>query len=435
MAFDPAPRPTHILDDDPTGTQCVEAARVVLWPPGKGPDRVIPADSAVYHLTNTRALTPEEAGAMVGRVVGRIVASQPSARIVLRGDSTLRGHVFEEYEAAADVAYSVPPTLLLVPAMPSAGRVTANGVQLVDDGRTRRPVASTPYAADPRLGYHNSQLLEWAQERSRGRLPARRGRVVALGALRRRGPDVIAEELVSMSNLGEASVCAVDAETHGDLEVIAAGLVAAESQGANVLVRSAPPFAALLGGCFAETPRSAPRSEKALVVCGSFVPLATRQLEALSVRFPGSVVQVDLDALVARPGPEQDRLATALDRRLEVSDLAVLATPRSAPSAGLGFGESLRIAENLAAVLPLLRRLPSVIIAKGGVTSATVASVGLGADTAWVEGPAMSGVATWSVARDSRETRLLVVPGNVGSDRLLAELVSEVLGLVRDSTA
>ncbi len=421
-------RPTHVLDDDPTGTQSVEAAPVVLWPHDDRAEPQLPSGRVVYHLTNTRALMPTAAGEFVTRVVERIVAVEPSARIVLRGDSTLRGHVYEEYQAAAKAAFQEPPVLLLVPAMPDAGRVTVNGVHQVDDGQTRRPVASTTYAADPRLGYKSSQLLEWAEERSAGRLPADQGRLVTLDDLATRGADVVAETLIEMSRLGGAAVCAVDAVDHGDLATIAEGLVASEDGGANVVVRSAPPFAAILGNCLATLLRPVPRADRVLVVCGSFVPLATRQLASLSAVFPEAVVEANISALLETPAAEQARLAAALDTRLQDGNVAVLATPRRPPTSDVSFDDSLRIAQHLAATLRHLSELPSVVVAKGGITSATVASVGLAAKTAWVEGPAMTGVATWKMGDADGAVRLLVVPGNVGSDDLLTELVSRVIG-------
>jgi len=421
-------RATHILDDDPTGTQCVESATVVLWPAAASGGRAIPAPpAAVYHLTNSRALTPTQAGARVKSVAGHILAAQPSARIVLRGDSTLRGHVFEEYEALAGMAFPAPPVLLLVPAMPAAGRITVDGVHLVDDRGERRPVASTPYAADPRLGYRCSHLLEWAEERSGGALAARSGRVVGLRDLRETGGSALTQSLIDRSRAARPVVCAVDAETHEDLALIAAGFQTAEAAGANVLVRSAPPLAAVLGECLAGSFRPPPRSEKVLVVCGSFVPLATRQLAALCGGDSGSILEADLKALVADPQVEQQRLAKMIDDRLAKSRVAVLATPRAAPTRDVSYAESLEVGESLAAVLPLVAKLPSVVISKGGVTSATVAAVGLGAETARVEGPSLPGVATWQVGHGRGATRLLVVPGNVGSDDLLAELVAAVL--------
>lgn len=426
-------RPTHILDDDPTGTQSVQNAPVILWAHHRHDDPPIPSDHVVYHLTNTRAFTPNVAGVFVNRVVERIVAAEPSARIVLRGDSTLRGHMYEEFEAAAKAAYEETPVLLLVPAMPDAGRITVDGVHYVVDGDIRRPVASTPYAADPRLGYRNSHLLQWAEERSEGSLTATRGWVVTLAELRAKGSNAVADALTTLSQSGHASVCAVDAETRDDLRIVARGLVAAEDAGASVLVRSAPPFAAILGNSLATSLQPVPLSDKVLVVCGSFVPLATRQLASLAEEYPGAIVEADVDSLLRTPVAEQARLADLLDTRLNDANVAVLATPRNPPTSHISFDDSLRIAETLARVLRQVAALPPVVIAKGGITSATVASQGLGADSAWVEGPAMTGVATWRVDHDATTTRLLVVPGNVGSDSLLTELVTEVVATMEPS--
>ncbi len=420
-------RPTHVLDDDPTGTQSVANAPVILWSHRNDEDPLVPSDDVVYHLTNTRAFTPQAAGDFVTRVVERIVASVPSARIVLRGDSTLRGHMYEEYQAAAKATHEETPVLLLVPAMPDAGRITVNGVHYVVDGDTRRPVASTPYAADPRLGYRNSHLLQWAEERSGGSLRATRGRVVTLDDLRANGAGSVTNAITTLSQAGHASVCAVDAETDDDLKVVARGLVAAEDAGARVLVRSAPPFAAILGNSLATSLRPMPLSDNVLVVCGSFVPLATRQLASLAKDYPGAIVEADIDALLGTPLAEQVRLADLLDTRLRDLNVAVLATPRHPPTSEMSFDDSLHIAETLAGVLRQMATLPNVVIAKGGITSATVASQGLGADTALVEGPAMTGVAIWRVDNDSTATRLLVVPGNVGCDDLLTDLVSRVV--------
>lgn len=419
-------RQTHILDDDPTGTQSVQDAPVVLWSQNDTTGPSIPTADTVYHLTNTRALDPHTAGALITTVVKRIVASDPSARIVLRGDSTLRGHVYEEYIAAAAAAYTEPPVLLLVPSMPDAGRVTVGGIHFIDDGETRTPVASTPYAADPRLGYRESHLLEWADERSNGTLPASAGRVVELGDLRSRGADAVVEALTELSHAGTPSVCAVDAETHDDLAIAADGLVAAEQAGANVLIRSAPPFAAILGRCLADTLQPVPRSNSVVVVCGSFVPLATHQLASLSMRYPHSSVEANIDTLLKNPVHEQTRLARELETRLIATKVAVLTTPRRPPTDNLSFADSLQIAETLAGVLRRISDLPKVVIAKGGITSATVVSEGLAASNAWVAGPAMTGVATWRVDTRGSQTEVLIVPGNVGSHDLLTDLVSGV---------
>ena len=67
------------------------------------------------------------------------------------------------------------------------------------------------------------------------------------------------------------------------------------------------------------------------------------------------------------------------------------------------------------------------VIAKGGITSTLTAQIGLNAAHAMVIGPALTGVAQWQIARSSAHVNYFVVPGNVGDDACLTDLV----GLLR----
>ena len=87
----------------------------------------------------------------------------------------------------------------------------------------------------------------------------------------------------------------------------------------------------------------------------------------------------------------------------------------------------MRVASGLARVLPAIAHLPSVILAKGGITSHVTAASGLGCDGAMVIGPIATGVARWRVSVDGRELDYLVFPGNVGDDEHLAAVVSLIL--------
>src|SRR5581483_7610987 len=106
---------------------------------------------------------------------------------------------------------------------PAAGRVTAGGVHWLERDGERVPIGATEYAGDRVFGYRSSRLLEWAQERSEGRLAAGDG--LELGLEELRGPGGAAALAAAIAR-GQA-VLAPDAETAADLGVIAAGLRAA----------------------------------------------------------------------------------------------------------------------------------------------------------------------------------------------------------------
>jgi len=88
---------TVVLDDDPTGTQSATGVRVLLrWDRQALTCALTEADS-VYVQTNSRAVDPRAAVAQVRQVRDDAVAAADRlgepVRFVLRGDSTLRGHV------------------------------------------------------------------------------------------------------------------------------------------------------------------------------------------------------------------------------------------------------------------------------------------------------------------------------------------------------
>ena len=101
----------------------------------------------------------------------RALAGAPDARLVLRGDSTLRGHLLEEYRgvSATSICPGEWPPLLLVPALPSAGRVTVGGVHLFERDGRRVPLHETEYARDGVFA------LRATRGCSRGRRSARDG--------------------------------------------------------------------------------------------------------------------------------------------------------------------------------------------------------------------------------------------------------------------
>jgi uncharacterized protein YgbK (DUF1537 family) len=418
---------TVVLDDDPTGAQAMADVPVVLdW---SGPMRDIPLwhDRSVHLLTNSRALGRTAAGPAVAEAATAAAATWPGCRLVLRGDSTLRAHLVEEYDAVAPlVAESAP--MLLVPALPGAGRYTIGGVQLIEREGRRVPVHETEYARDSAFSYSTSHLAKWAEERSAGRFSARDSEHVPLAELRsERGPQAVSAAILRAAATGRPAVVVPDAESADDLRLIARGLTIAEGLGARVVVRSGPAFVAVLTGRTATTTVTVPTpAMPLLLVCGSYVEGTTAQLEQLELRHPGSSISVDVARLCATDD-ESRRVVDAAAASLRSRGLAVVATQRRyVPD--LTAGAARDIAERLAEIVRTIDPRPAVIVSKGGVTSAVVARAGLRAAHARVVGPVAPGVSLWNVASDRGPARLIVVPGNVGGPDLLVDVL-EHLGI------
>ena len=314
--------------------------------------------------------------------------------------------------------------LLLVPALPAAGRITIGGRHLLERDGERVPLEETEYARDGAFAYSDSDLARWADERSGGRLAAADAVRIPLERLRRpAGANDIASAIAAAAAVGRPAVVIPDAETDADLRTIAGGLRAAEEARIAVIVRCAPAFAAVLTGAEARSPAPAPRGDRGLlVVCGSFVAGATAQLEALERAHPGTAVAADVRALAGADwSSEVDRLAAAARDRIEHSGLAVVATERRRDPSLVDPAAQRRIATALAQVA---RRVGAgVVVAKGGITSAVTARAGLDARVARVVGPIRPGVALW---RLSDGTDYVIVPGNVGGDDLLADVVAAI---------
>lgn len=424
------PEPLVVLDDDPTGTQAMADVPVLL-DLGEAALREVAATRprAVHLMTNSRAHGSDGARALVGQVARTAARVWPDSELILRGDSTLRGHLLEEYEAVRDVRFpGTWPVLLLAPALPAAGRVTVGGRHLLERDGRRTPLDATEYARDPAFAYRSSRLLSWAHERSAGTFDVEHGAELHLDELRRGRDAAVERVLARLAGDGRPAVCAVDAEDEDDLAFLVAGFVAARSRGVPVILRCAPTAAGVASGAMARHLVEPPGDGgPVLVVCGSFVPTATRQLAALERAHPAAMVVADVARLLATAADEEDevaRMTVAVERRLAEGGPAVLTTPRVDTDGPGGLASQERVAAAIAAVVRRLSSPPGVIVTKGGVTSAVTIRQGLGARSAWVVGPVATGVGCWRVTREHGDaTWCLVVPGNVGDDGLLAELV------------
>ncbi len=422
-----------VLDDDPTGVQTLAGVRVLLGWDAERVRAALVGRRAVHLITNSRALPPDRVEPLVSDAARVARVAEADARVVLRGDSTLRGHLLEEYLGVRSViAFGRWPVLLLVLALPAAGRITVDGVHLFVRDGVPTPLHETEYANDGVFTYHSARLLDWAEERSDGLFRAGDGAELSLAALRAGGPAVVSDALCGLGGHGRPAAFGPDAETEGDLAMIAAGLAAAQARGCEVIVRCAPAFAGVLAGTTAREPALLPGGERVLVVCGSYVPQTTRQLARLRDAYPDAVLEADVGALVdGDHEAEARRLCLLTSELLDRTGLAVVATPRERPRTALSLEAGDRVAAGLAGVVAGVAPHPDVIVAKGGITSAVTLRDGVGAAEAEVVGPVEPGVSRWSALWPGGEPLdYLVVPGNVGDDELLARLVE---GIVRRS--
>lgn len=409
---------TLILDDDPTGTQSASGVDVLLEWDADLIEEALGGADAVYLLTNTRAVSEADAVALLERT--RTEAEEAGRRlgervhVVLRGDSTLRGHVFPETAVFAGPA----SVIVFVPAFPEGGRTTIDGTHYVRIGDETLPAHETEYAQDPVFPFRSGHLPDYVREQS-GRETAHFG----LAGLR----DGAAEFRAALREAVPGTVLLPDAETGDDVRIIAQAITAAWADGADVVVRSASPLAAAIAGVESDGLLPSPLVAEpvaALLVCGSHTIGATRQLAPVEAAFGPAEIVPTSDAL-------QDAVATgravaeAARARLTATGFAAISSERERDASHntLDHGERVMIA--LTSATAALRRSVEVVVSKGGITSAEVARVGLGARRARVLGQVLPGVSVWSVVTPEDEEKLyVVVPGNVGDPSTLVDVLA-----------
>ncbi|WP_143588253.1 four-carbon acid sugar kinase family protein [Tersicoccus sp. Bi-70] len=452
-----------VLDDDPTGTQSVAGLPVLTrWEVDDftwafaTPDPGRPAP-AVYVLTNTRSLDPDEAARRNREVVTNALAAAQGSRAVTfvsRSDSTLRGHFpLEPDTIAATVQELTGRTtdgVVVVPAFPDAGRITVGGTHYArgTDGALT-PVADTEFARDATFGYRTSVLADWVEEKSAGRHRASTVLGIDLRVLRTGSPDQSAVAIADvLDGATDRTPVVVDAVTENDLRRLALGLAEAERRGRSFIHRVGPPFvrarigqevAAPLTAEVIPTPPDA--TAGGLIVVGSHVGQTTRQLEALRRRHSRlRVAELDVQRLLAGAGDPVAETAQRISADLGAGDV-VLHTSRTLVTAGNPAG-SLAIARQVSAALVAIvqrvvaDRRPRFVIAKGGITSSDVAAHGLGIVRAIVRGPMLPGIVSlWEPADGpARGVPYVVFAGNVGDDEALAVVVATLSTTIEPSS-
>ena len=443
---------TIVLDDDPTGSQCVQGVPVLTrWAPEDLKWAFSQDAQGFFILTNTRALNEEDARTLlidVARSIERASeAAQSTYSLITRSDSTLRGHFPLETDVLVDLAKSrgTPyDAMLMAPAYIAAGRITSSDVHYVADGGYFVPVGQTVYARDATFGFVSSNLRDYVEEKTAGAISA--GDVVSLSLedIRVGGAERVRDVLLTCR---DASPVIVNAVTEFDLDVVALGLIEAEKSGVRVVSRTGPSFVAARLGLadplpltHAEIFAKGTRTGNGLVVVGSHVELTTRQVarmiadcadfETVELNVPLLLDPEQAPAELARC--EKDLLAA-----LRHSD-AMLVSSRDLVVGSSG-DSSLIIAQTVSAALSQLsaRAVAEVpvkwVLAKGGITSSDVATDGLNIRRAMVAGQLFDGFVSVWVHQGGDDDHLdglpyIVFAGNVGDETSLAKAVTIMRG-------
>lgn len=431
-----------VLDDDPTGTQTVHDIEVLTeWSVESLVEQFRKKPECFFILTNSRSLSSEKASALIKDICGNLSIAAKSIEnidytVVLRGDSTLRGHFPEEADAAVSLLGEMD-AWIICPFFLQGGRYTIKDIHYVADSDWLVPAGDTEFARDASFGYKSSNLREWVEEKTKGRIPASSVSSISINLLRKGGPDAVCDTLC---NLQKGSTCIVNAASDRDMAVFSAGMIQAELRGKSFLCRTAASFVSTRIGIIPKAP-ILPKDlginkerKGGLIVVGSYVPKTTKQVEELKLQCGHFLkkLEVSVDKLAMKSLEEREE---EINRVAEMANLFIgackdtlIMTSRELIT-GKTASESLEINFKVSsALVEIVRRIstrPRYILAKGGITSSDLATKALEAKCAKVVGQALAGIPLWQLGPESRHPGVpyIVFPGNVGDSKALADVV------------
>lgn len=178
-----------------------------------------------FILTNSRAYPPSQASSLIHEICNNIAAAAKATDqtidVVLRSDSTLRGH----FPLEADIAQSVfgpADGIVLAPFFFQGGRYTIDDVHYVVEGEKLVPAGKTQFARDASFGYKSSNLRQYVNEKAGGRFGEGMFVSVSIEDVRVGGPEGVCERLLGVER---GAVVVVNAAAEEDMHVFVAGLL------------------------------------------------------------------------------------------------------------------------------------------------------------------------------------------------------------------
>ncbi len=397
-----------VLDDDPTGIQTVHGCLLITqWDEESVREGFADAEPFFYILTNTRAMTREEASRVTREAMETVVRVNRDYGyrliVVSRSDSCLRGHFPLETDVMRQVltahGYRVPGRTTFCPAFIEAGRVTIDGIHYMRDGERLVPVSETEFARDNVFAYHTSVLRDYISEK---------------------GADPDDYDIVN-------------AQSYDELNAYARRLTSAISHqpsSSAIVIRSSSSLPKALSG-IPDKPlldRSILKSGGVgCLVVGSHVRKTTQQLDQLLQAEGTCAVEVDVQRILGDGDALMTETLDTIRQIVEQGLTPVVYTSRQEIRLS-DADQRQRLGQQVSDFLvDIVRRLPytpSYLVGKGGITSHDILTKGLGIRTARVLGQVINSVPCVMAS----QFPYIIFPGNVGNEQSLREVYLKMKG-------
>ena len=402
-----------VLDDDPTGIQTVHGCLLITQWDEESVRLAFEDDVPFFYiLTNTRAMTREEAAKVTREAMEMVIHVNKDYGyrliVVSRSNSCLRGHFPLETDVIRDClvrhGVTVSPKTPFCPAFIEAGRVTIDGVHYMKDGDMVIPVSETEFAQDNVFAYHTSVLHDYIREK---------------GA----NPDdyeiVSAQSYEELREWWEASEYSENSENSD-------AIVIRSSSSLPKAIASIPDIP-LLDHSILKQSSNASHQTVPLFIVGSHVQKTTRQLECL-LATEGTCgielyVQRILDDAETLMRETQQVIRQVVDEHLTpVVYTSRQEIRREDANQRQHLGQ--QVSDFLVDIVRQLSYTPSYLVAKGGITSHDILTHGLNIKSARVLGQIVNSVPCIM----TKDFPYIIFPGNVGNEESLKEVYLKLKG-------
>lgn len=398
-----------MLDDDPTGIQTVHGCLLITqWDEDSIRQGFADDVPFFYILTNTRAMTREEAAVVTKEAMEMVIKVNRDFGyrliIVSRSDSCLRGHFPLETDVMRQCLMShgikVEPKTPFCPAFIEAGRVTIDGIHYMKDGDRLIPVSETEFARDNVFAYHTSVLRDYIREK---------------GA----NPD---------------DYILVNAQSYDELYAFAQHLTSdILPHTASVVIRSSSSLPKAIANC-----PDIPLLDKSILllstshypplfIVGSHVKKTTRQLECLLAESGTCGIELDVQRILDDSESLMQETLTVIQQVADEHLAPVVYTSRQeirCDDADRRQHLGQQVSDFLVDIVRRLPYTPAYLVAKGGITSHDILTHGLHIKSARVLGQVVTSVPCVMTA----DFPYVIFPGNVGGEKSLSEVYLKMKG-------
>lgn len=396
-----------VLDDDPTGIQTVRGCLLITeWDEQHVREGFADEQPFFYILTNTRAMTREEATQVTREAMEMVVKVNKDLGfrliIVSRSDSCLRGHFPLETDVMRQVleenGLTVYKKTPFCPAFIEAGRFTIDGVHYMQSGDKLIPVSETEFARDNVFAYHTSVLRDYIKEK---------------------GDNADDYDIVNAQSYDELHKWWNVFSSNEEFANGSDALVIRSSSSLPKVIAGLPDEITLLDrnivksngvGCF---------------IVGSHVQKTTRQLEQLLQEEGSCGVEVDVQRILEDGEPLMQETLSVIKQIADEQLTPVVYTSRR--EIRLDDADKRQQLGQLVSnfLVDIVRRLPytpTYLVGKGGITSHDILTKGIGIQSARVLGQIINSVPCIM----GPQFPYIIFPGNVGDDTSLRQVFNKL---------